>query len=60
MSKDISTPEYYIQQRIIAETYGITDNHAGCYITHYPCDLCVDCPKAARCIGIRESERDGV
>lgn len=57
MTKDISIPEYYIQQRKIAETYDISDSHAGCYITHYPSSrVCARCNHAFKCEEIFEKE----
>lgn len=61
MSKDISTPEYYAEQRRIADTYKVSDNHAGCYITHFPASrVCVRCPHARTCEEICEKELKNV
>lgn len=59
MANKLSIQEYYYQQRRIAETYGIHDNHAGCYIAHYPNeDLCGQCKHVKSCMKIRQQEND--
>lgn len=57
MSKDISTPDYYYLQTRVACKYDISDNHAGCYIMHYPqSDICARCKIAQKCKEIFEKE----
>lgn len=58
MSKDISIPDYYTNQRRLADTYGIADHHAGCYIYHFPgSQVCVKCPYNKKCTEILEKEK---
>ena len=57
MSKDVSTPDYYYLQTRLACKYNIADNHAGCYITHYYCDLCKNCKYSGKCYNIHEEEK---
>lgn len=58
MSKDISTPDYYYLQTRLACKYDISDNHAGCYITHYHSGVCLKCRRAGECYNIHENERE--
>ena len=59
MSEKLSIQDYYYQQKRIAETYNISDSHAGCYITHYPnINLCGMCKKAELCRGIHKQEKE--
>lgn len=58
MQRNISTPDYYANQRKIADTYGVNDNLAGCHVCHYPdSDLCGRCKKVKICQGIYEQEK---
>ena len=57
MANKLSIQEYYYQQRRIAETYGVSDNLAGCYVCRYPDeDLCGQCKCLKTCIKIFEQE----
>ena len=57
MNKDISISEYYAEQRRIADTYDISDNHAGCYVCKFPTPwLCAQCPRGEECEEIFKKE----
>lgn len=57
MSEKMSMPDYYYNQRRIAEKYGIADHHAGCYIYHRAEErVCVKCPYKQKCREILEEE----
>ena len=57
MANKLSIQEYYYQQRRIAETYGVSDNHAGCYVCKYPGHaVCFKCRDAEKCQEILEKE----
>ena len=59
MSQKLSIQDYYYQQKRIAETEGISENHAGCFITYYPnLDLCGKCPRCGGCGLIFKHEQD--
>lgn len=59
MANKLSIQEYYYQQRRIADTYGVSDNLAGCYVCRYPNeDLCGQCKYVKNCMKIRQQEID--
>ena len=59
MSEKTSIQDYYYNQRRIAERYGVTDNHAGCYVTHYYSEICTKCKHSGKCYNIHEEEKRG-
>ena len=61
MTNKLSIQDYYYQQRRVADTYDISDSHAGCYITHFPSSkICGRCNHAHKCkeISAKESKKD--
>ena len=61
MAEKMSIQDYYYQQRRIANAYDISDNQAGCYVTHYPDEqLCGECKYLKSCISIYNEERGSV
>lgn len=57
MNKEVSIPDYYTNQRRIADRYGVQDHLAGCYIYHFPGSrVCVKCPYVHTCEKIFEQE----
>lgn len=55
MNRQLSMPEYYKLQGMLAERHNIEEFHAGCYITHYPDNnLCNRCTRLKQCEQIRD------
>lgn len=59
MGRQYSLPDYYAEMYRLAGTYGISDNHAGCYICQYPNGrLCDKCRHRETCDEICEKEKN--